>query len=174
MYIYTNKPSKVTFALTKLLMTDEVTRIDGTEIVKQTVYKGHGRMNYKDTKPYMSAFLSVDLLTEFAAFCLTDFMDWRYFHSWFVFSTQLVNCCPHGRRYYMVLVYCCPSTVLSLWPPPPPPFPMYSHRQCVTVGGWWGGVEMYCGPYSAGVLHSVSDQIQNLQNCFTTPNKNDQ
>ncbi len=30
----------------------------------------HGRMNYKDTKPYMSAFLSVDLLTDFAAFCL--------------------------------------------------------------------------------------------------------
>jgi hypothetical protein len=29
----------------------------------------HGRMNYKDTKPYMSAFLSVDLLTDFAAFC---------------------------------------------------------------------------------------------------------
>jgi hypothetical protein len=26
-------------------------------------------------------------------------------------------------------------------------------------------------PYSAGVLHSVADQIQNLQNCFTTPNK---
>ncbi len=24
-------------------------------------------MNYKDTKPYMSAFLSVDLLTEFAS-----------------------------------------------------------------------------------------------------------
>ncbi len=32
-----------------------------------------------------------------------------------------------------------------------------------------GGVEMYCGPYSAGVLHSVSDQIQNLQNCYGTP-----
>jgi hypothetical protein len=29
----------------------------------------------------------------------------------------------------------------------------------------------YCGPYSAGVSHSVSDQIQNLQNCFTAPNK---
>jgi hypothetical protein len=56
----------------------------------------HGRMNYKDTKPYMSAFLSVDLLTDFAAFCLTYFIDWRYIHSWFVFSTQLVNCCPHG------------------------------------------------------------------------------
>ncbi len=56
----------------------------------------HGRMYYKDTKPYTSAFLSVDLLTDFAAFCLTDFKDWRYIHSWFVFSTQLVNCCPHG------------------------------------------------------------------------------
>ncbi len=30
---------------------------------------GHGRMNYKDNKPYKSAFLSVDLLTDFAAFC---------------------------------------------------------------------------------------------------------
>jgi hypothetical protein len=29
------------------------------------------------------------------------------------------------------------------------------------VGVW--GVELYCRPYSAGVLHSVSDQIQNLQ-----------
>jgi hypothetical protein len=56
----------------------------------------HGRMNYKDTKPFVSAFLSVDLLTGFAAFCLTEFIDWRYIHSWFVFSTQPVNCCPHG------------------------------------------------------------------------------
>jgi hypothetical protein len=74
----------------------------------------HGRKIYKDTKPYMSAFLSVNLLTEFAAFCLTDFIDWRYIHSWFVISTQLVNCCPHGRRNDMVLVYCCPSIVPSL------------------------------------------------------------
>jgi hypothetical protein len=111
-------------------------------------------MNYKDTKPYVSAFLSVDLLTDFVAFCFTDFIDWRYIHScariyrpsfhenkpktlvftnrktsvlagfrenrvynfghWFVFLTQLVNCCPLGRRNYSLLVYCCPSTVLSL------------------------------------------------------------
>ena len=63
-------------------------------------------------------------------------------------------------------LYC----TFSLTSFPLPPFPMYStvYRQCVTGGG---GVEMYCGPYSAGVLHSFSDQIQNLQNCFTTPNK---
>ncbi len=83
----------------------------------------HGRMNYKDTKPYMSAFLSVDLLTDFAAFCLTDFIDWRYIHSRFVFSTQLVNCCPHGRRNYtcvLLPLYCTFSLTSS------PPFPMYS------------------------------------------------
>ncbi len=28
----------------------------------------HGRMNYKDTEPYMSAFLKIDLLIDFAAF----------------------------------------------------------------------------------------------------------
>jgi hypothetical protein len=37
-YIYTNKPSKILFALTKLLMTDEVTRIDGTIFKKITYY----------------------------------------------------------------------------------------------------------------------------------------
>ncbi len=79
-----------------------------------TMRVSHGRMNYKDTKPYMSAFLSVDLLTEFAAFCLTDYIDRRYIDSWFVFSTQFVNCCPHGRRKYNLLVYCYPSTVPSL------------------------------------------------------------
>jgi hypothetical protein len=68
----------------------------------------HERMNYKDTKPYMSAFHAVDLLADFAALCLTDFID------------------------------CIGDT------------------------------------FAAGVLHSVSDQVQNLQNCFSTPNKNDQ
>jgi hypothetical protein len=66
------------------------------------------------------------------------------------------------------LEYCCPSTVPSLWPPPPSQCTVYAD----SVWLWgWGDVEMYCGPYSAGVLHSVADQIQNLQNCFTTPNK---
>ncbi len=37
MYIYTNNTSKVIFALTKLLMTDEVTRIDVTLMVARIV-----------------------------------------------------------------------------------------------------------------------------------------
>ncbi len=41
-------------------------------------------------------------------------------------------------------------------------------------GGGEGGVELCCISYSVGGLHSVSDQIQNLQKCFTTPYKSDQ
>ncbi len=41
---------------------------------------------------------------------------------------------------------------------PPPPLPNVQYIQTVCdCGGGGGGVEMYCGPYSAGVLHSVSD-----------------
>ncbi len=99
----------------------------------------HGRMNYKDIKPYMSAFLSVDLLSDFAAFCLTDFIDWRYIHSWFVFSTQLVNCCPQGRRNYTCVhfpLYC----TFSLTSSPHPPFPMYGIFYTDSVWLWGVGV----------------------------------
>ena len=66
-------------------------------------------------------------------------------------------------------LYCTFS--LTSFPLPPFSKKMYSiYRQLCGWGGG-GGVELYCRPYSAGVLHSVSDQIQNLQNCFTTPNK---
>jgi hypothetical protein len=42
-YIYTNKPSKVIFDLTKLLMTDEVTRIDGTALYSRSVHRWEKR-----------------------------------------------------------------------------------------------------------------------------------
>jgi hypothetical protein len=171
----------------------------------------------------MSAFLSVDLLTDFAAFCSTDFIDWRYTHSWFVFSTQLVNCCPHGQRNYtcvLLPLYCTFSgcggveiteytylykrwnrvsvsnhsagaytaTLLvmvnvikgvGVHPPPSPAQTNFTlMTECTPESrryySLYSVVEMYRGPYSAGVWHPVSDQIQNLQHCFTTPNKNDQ
>ena len=103
----------------------------------------YGRMNYKDTKPYMSAFLSVDLLTDFAAFCLTDFIDWRYTHSWFVFSTQLVNCCPPwmGRNYTCVLLSVAPLLYLLSDLLPPPPLPNVQYIQTMCVCGGWGALK---------------------------------
>ncbi len=59
----------------------------------------------KDTEPYCQLFFKINLFTDM---CLTDFTDWRYIHSWLVFSTQLVNCC-HGRRKYKLLVATCHS-----------------------------------------------------------------
>jgi hypothetical protein len=47
-------------------------------------------------------------------------MDWRYIHSWFVFSTQLVNCCPLGRRNYLCTVAPLLYLLSDLLPPPPP------------------------------------------------------
>ncbi len=83
-----------------------------------------------------------------------------------------MNFCPHRRRKEL---YLC----TSLWPPPPLPPPylpklnvLYSlYRQCVSERGGGGGGELCCRPYSAGILHSVSDQMQNLPNYFITPHK---
>jgi hypothetical protein len=150
--------------------------MENTHNGEKRIETDHGRMNYKDTKPYMSAFLSVDLLTDFAAFCLIDFIDWRYIYSWFVVSTQFVNCCPHGWRNYTCLLLPLYWTFSLTSSPLPPPSQctVYCtvYRQCVTVGvgGCWNVLwTTFCRS-----LLSVSDQIQNLQNCFTTPNKNDQ
>ncbi len=129
------------------------------------------KLTIKTPNPVCRLFFKIDLLTDFAALCSTDFIDWRYIHSWFVFSTQLVNCFPHGHRgnYTCVLL---PLYLLSDLPPP------FQTKCTVYKDSVWllgkGGVNLCCRPYSAGILHSVSDQIQNLPNCFTTPNKNDQ
>jgi hypothetical protein len=58
---------------------------------------------------------------DFVALCLTDFIDWRYIQSW---STQLVNCCPHGQRNYACVLL--PLYLLSDW----------------GEGGGGGGVEL--------------------------------
>jgi hypothetical protein len=79
---------------------------------------------------------------------------------------------PWTKEQYLCTV--CPST-LSLTSSPLPPLPKLNVQFIQTVCDCGGGgiVELYCGPYSAWVLHSVSDQSQNLQNCFITPNKKD-
>jgi hypothetical protein len=81
-------------------------------------------MNYKDTKPYVSAFLSVDLLTDFAEFCLTDFIDWRYIHSWVAACELLPPWMKEPRNYTCLLLalYC----TFSLTPLPPSQYTVYA------------------------------------------------
>ncbi len=79
---------------------------------------------------------------------------------------------PWTKELYLCTVAPLLYLLSDLLPPPPIPNVHFMQTVCDCVGG--GGVEMYCGPYSTGVLHSVSNQIQNPQNCFTTPDKNDQ
>jgi hypothetical protein len=87
----------------------------------------------------------MDLLTDFAALCLADFIDWRYTfnHGWY-FRLSVWTVTPWTKETK------CTVCTDSVW-----------------LGGG-GGVELCCRPYSAGVLYSASDQIQNPQNCFTT------
>ncbi len=102
-------------------------------------YRGHGRMNYKDTKPYMSAFLSVDLLTDFAAFCLTDFIDWRYIHSLVCIFNPACELLPKWKKelYFtcvLLPLYCTFS--LTSFPLPPLPNVQYIQTVCDCGGGW--------------------------------------
>jgi hypothetical protein len=78
-------------------------------------------------------FFKINLLTDLAALCLTDFIDWRCIHALLVFSTQLVNC------WTKELYLCTVAPLPSLWPPPTPLTKL--NVQYVAVGG--GGVSSF-------------------------------
>ncbi len=102
----------------------------------------------------MSVFFKIDLLTEFAAFCFTDFIDWRYIHPWLVFSTQLVNCYPHGWRNYTCVL-------LSLYLlSDPPPLPKLNVQYIQTVCCWGGG--------GGGLLNCVNCAVDHILQEFYT------
>ncbi len=115
----------------------------------------------KTPNPICRLFFKIYLLTDIAALCLTDFIDWRYIHSLFgIFDPACELLPPWTKELYL----CTVAPLSSLWPPPPLPKLNVQYIQTLCVWGW--GVNC-----AAGILHSVSDQIQNLPNCFTTPNK---
>ncbi len=62
----------------------------------------------KTLNPLCRLFFKIDLLTDLAALCFTDFIVWRYSHSWLVFSTQRVNYCPPRLKE----LYLCTEPVL--------------------------------------------------------------
>jgi hypothetical protein len=91
-------------------------------------------LNYKRPVPICRLIFKIDLLTDIAALCLTDFICRLEIHSliWFVFLTQLVNCCPHGRRNYTCVLL--PLYLLSDSPPPPSPLPKLNVQFTPQVG----------------------------------------
>ncbi len=101
----------------------------------------HGRMNYKDTKPYMSAFLSVDLLTDFVAFCLTDFIDWRYIQYSLmvgIFDPACELLPPWTKELYLCTIAPLLYLLSDLLPPLSLPNVQYIQTVCDSgVGGCW-------------------------------------
>jgi hypothetical protein len=101
------------------------------------VISAHGRMNYKDTKPYMSAFLK----NWTAALCLTDFIDWRYIHCvciHCIFDPACELLPLWTKEQYLCTVAPLPYLLSDL--PPPILNVLYIQTVCVTgEGGGMGG-----------------------------------
>ncbi len=113
----------------------------------------------KTPNPKCRLFLKIGLLMDFAALCWTDFIGWKYIiQSWVVFSTQLVNCCHHGRRNYTCVLLPPTFSLTS------PPFPLPKvNIQYQTVRAREGG---------GGVLSCVGDHIlQEFTTLFLTKHK---
>jgi hypothetical protein len=94
----------------------------------------------KTPNPKCRLFFKIDLLTDFAALCLTDFIDWRYIHSVVcIFRPSLWTVAPMDKG--TIFVYCCPSS-FSLTSHPSPLLNLnvlYSiYKQCVWL--WEGGM----------------------------------
>jgi hypothetical protein len=74
----------------------------------------------------------------FCGTLLTDFIEWRYIHSWMVgiFDPACELLPPWTKEQYLctVLVYCCPSTFSLTFP-----LPKLNVQYIQTVCGWGGG-----------------------------------
>ncbi len=104
----------------------------------------HGLINYIDTKAKCRHLKYWPVKGLFGK-CLSKLIDWRYIQSYWYFLPSFVSCCPSN-----LLSGSCVNK-----------YSVYMYTVCKGGGGG-----------SVGVSHYVSDQIQNLQNCFTAPNKN--
>jgi hypothetical protein len=63
----------------------------------------------KTPNPICQLFFKIDLLTDIAAFCFTDFTDWRYIHSLVGIFDPACDWTVAPMDEGTILVYCCPS-----------------------------------------------------------------
>ncbi len=95
------------------------------------------RLHCKRPIPICRLFFKVDLLTDIAALCLTDFIDWRYIYSLAgIFDPACELLSPWTKELYL----CTVAPLSSLWPPPSLPKLNVLFIQTVSVweGGGWG------------------------------------
>ncbi len=101
----------------------------------------------KTPNPICRNFFNTDLLTDFAALCLTDFIGWRYIHSVVcIFDPACELLPPWPKELYLCTVALLPS----LWPSPPPPKLNVQGTDIVCDcggGGGEGGGMLKCAVY---------------------------
>ncbi len=87
----------------------------------------------KAPNPKCRLFFKIDLLKDFAALCLADFIEWRYIHSWLVFFRPACELLPPQTNYQYL---CTIAPLPSLWPQPPPPHPTRYFHLSPTLFAW--------------------------------------
>jgi hypothetical protein len=91
-----------------------------------------------------------------------------------IFDTACALLPPWTKELYLCTVASLLYLLCNLLPPPPLPKINAQYIQ-ITDSVWLGKGVMNCTvDQIVQEFYSVSDQIQNLQNSFTNPNKNDQ
>ncbi len=111
---------------------------------------GHGRMNYKDTEPYMSAFLYNWPVNWICGIVFNRFYRLEI-HSPMVGIFD--PACELLPQWTMELVNCCPSTFsLTSFPLPKLNIQYIQYIQCVAVGGGGGvlncAVTIFCRSFT--------------------------
>ncbi len=114
------------------------------------------RLHCKRPIPICRLFFKIDLLTDIAALCLTDFIDWRYIHSLVgIFDPA----CELLRLWTKELYLCTVAPLSSLWPPPS--LPKLNVLFIQTVSVWGGGMV-------GGELCCVDHILQEFYTLFLT------
>ncbi len=107
----------------------------------------HGRMNYKDTEPLMSAFLQNWPVNELCGIVFNRFYRLEILSLMVgIFDPACDLLPPWTKELYL----CTVAPLPSLWPPPPSPLPILNVQYLQTVCGCGGG---------GWVLNCVVDHI---------------
>ncbi len=96
----------------------------------------------KTPNPICRLFFKIYLLSDIAALCFTDFIDWRYIHSLVgIFDPTCELLPPWTKELYL----CTVAPLSSLWSPPPSQTrcTVFTDIVCLRVGGWIVLLEFY-------------------------------